>query len=151
MATFDMGNTVALKTWANDNGIDAKRARRFARTGKLPAAFQIGATKSWLIDSTTDVPAELSAPATRGRSTRTDGRVRWVVHATPTEIAAMHDAAPDAAITDPRVVSKQRRDAKRDIAAMVALATEHMDELTEMVNSDARNAAIADTKPDGAI
>ncbi len=150
MAQIDMGNTVQLKTWATSHDVDPKRSRRFARNGKLPGAFQTDVTGNlWLIPDDADVPAELSTPATRGRGTRTDGRLRYVVHATPTEIRDMSRGYPDVQFTDPRVVSKQRRDAKR------VAATHTMSDgtfvVTDDANADARAVVIADTKPDGAL
>ena len=153
---FDFTHMIALKTWAASVDVDAKRARRFARNGKLDAAYQLAATGDvWLIDDRATAPAALTAPATRGRSTRVDGRQRFVVHATSTEMDAIHAAFPDVSITNPRDVSKQRRADKR--AAADVATPEQTAEIVAMLaaesakRADARADAIASTKPDGAL
>ena len=135
-----MGNMETLVSWAKRNDIDAGRARRFARTGRLPDACFIDAIGTWLVAHDTDVPNALSAPVTRGGGTkRADGRTRFIVYVNDVELTAIRALLPPDAIANPRTRAKKRRDAKR-----ATVTTDATDAITDALTDAITNVSTRD-------
>lgn len=103
----EVNNMVKLSEYCKTHGIDAKHARRLARKGLFPGAEQI--LGLWAIAKDAPVP-ELPEKGTRATS-REDGRVRWIVMATPEEAESFVKMGCD--VIDPRARAKARRDARK--------------------------------------
>jgi hypothetical protein len=121
-----MLNVITLNEYATANDMDIKRLRRLARAGEFPGdvqPFKFGDTNGrggvWAIDANAP-PIMLPEKSTRG-ARRADGRQRYIVfidtHTTSTEHAAIAAIVGDDNVIDPRVVSRERRVARK-MAAM---------------------------------
>lgn len=114
-----MNKYTPLKTWAKTNGHDSKHARRLARAGKLESAFQFD-NRWYMPTGATDV---VPPPQPRGGgTTRTDGRERYIVFASPItgELNAVREIVGASNVINPRVVAKNRRADKKRAAIETA-------------------------------
>lgn len=99
-----MNAYVPLKQWATKHGHDVKHVRRLARNGDMPSAFQFD-NRWYMPKNATDTVPE---PKSRG-TTRTDGRKRYVVYASETEIKSITHTVGRDNVINPRDVARAKR------------------------------------------
>jgi hypothetical protein len=109
-------NVITLTEYAETHGLDVKRLRRIARNGDWPdagnAPFKFGGKNGvWAIDA--DAPCVVLPPKSARGTRRPDGRQRYIVFCNTTEHTAIANIVGDDNVVDPRITSKQRRDARK--------------------------------------
>lgn len=98
---------VPASQWADDNDIEPRAARRWARKRQIDGARQFGG-RYW-------VPRDASVPDVQrgGFKPRTDGRRRYIVFADDDERGNITHVVGDDNVIDPRERRRERRAARR--------------------------------------
>lgn len=115
---INLNDLVDTKTYAKTNGMDFNRLRRYIRkTGvtNVDGAYKFGGKRGTvMIDKNVTIVLPKSI-GRGGRARRGDGRQRYVVYATQSEIDEINGWATGN-VVDVRARAKTRRDRKREIA-----------------------------------
>lgn len=140
-------NVITLAEYANKHELDAKRLRRLARKNEFPGEhvpFKFGSI--WAIDAT--APAiTLPDKSERGQR-RPDGRQRFIVFGDVHEMDAVKNIVGNDNVIDPRIVSRERRNARKLADALTEMGDNaiiddppHPDDITRAAELNAAELA----------